>query len=469
MESPTSVFHELPELLPTDHQILLSIASEEQRKPEGSVLISQGTENPGLLLLKEGTVSIRFSERGHSRELAKQDGPEVFGEMSLLTGNRANADVIACSDVRVVCLSVSSLKTMFSAHPGLMTRLYKSLVRKVVERLSQNKTDLHSSQNAALMEEMKETWAKSLIEIQNIGFTPLVHEYVKRYEEVGDRDDFLWRWAIRGLELTQLSMVPVERASELGETKLLAVILNVLLDDLADNRGSEELLEMALSLLWSSHEELPATVPEEERAYMQLIVDLWRLICSRCASLPGWEDYRMLFHFDYRQVFSAMRYGLLLHHHPALLNPSEHELYPPHNMNMMVFGSIDLMSVAEFPTNELGSLREVLWKAQSMGQLSNMIVTWEREVPDRDFSSRIFALALSQVLFQPSELQTLAPEVIISRIREAGIEELLFSQWLQLSESILTFAPRLPSIDLHQLLEGLQVLLGMTLASRYRL
>ena len=83
----------------------------------------------------------------------------------------------------------------------------------------------------------------------------------------------------------------------------------------------------------------------------------------------------MFFDFGYRQVFIVMEYGLLLHDHPALLNPSEHELYPPHNRNIMVFESIDLMSVDEFSTNELGSLREVLWKTRSLGQSFNMNVS----------------------------------------------------------------------------------------------
>lgn len=463
-----SMSYVFSDLLPTDLQILSSIASCEQAKP-GTTLISQGTQNPGLLFVQEGNVSVQVTSRGFRKELVRCSGPNIFGEMSLLTNNATNADVIASSSVELMRMPAQALQNTFVTHPGLMTRLYKSLASKVVERLSESKTRSFPTQGAGFLQDMEETWKEVLTDIQQISFSPFIRRYVERYEEVGERDAYLWRWAIRGLELTQLSIVPDELAGEIGDTKLLAVILNVLLDDLADERGSEELLEAALAMIGSQSDTLPPIVPAEDRAYFQLILDLWQDIRKRCESLPGWSTFRMLLDFDYRQVFSAMRYGLLLHHHPALLNPSEHELYPPHNMNMMVFGCLDLMSIPNFPADELGSLREVLWKAQSMGQLSNMIVTWEREVPDRDFSSRIFALALSQGLFHPSELQTLKPETIISTVREAGIEEQLFSQWENLSQSIRAFSHRLPSIDLDQLLDGLHVLLGMTLASRYRL
>lgn len=463
-----SMSHVFSELLPTDFQILSSIASSEQVAP-GTTIISQGTENPGLLFVQQGKVSVQVTNRGHRKELTRCSAPNVFGEMSLLTNNATNADVIASSSVELMRMPAQALHKTFDAHPGLMTRLYKSLASKVVERLSESKSRSPLHRDSDLLQGMENSWKQVLTDIQNIKFSPLVRNYVNRYEEVGQRDAYLWRWAIRGLELTQLSIVPQELSAEVADTKLLAVILNVLLDDLADHRGCEKSLEAALAMIWSGDNTIPLTVSEEDKPYFQLILDLWRTIRQRCQRLPGWGTYRMLLDFDYHQVFSAMRYGLLLHHHPALLNPSEHELYPPHNMNMMVFGCLDLMSVSDFPKGELSSLREVLWKAQSMGQLSNMIVTWEREVPDRDFSSRIFAIALSQGLFHPSELQTLEPSTIVSKVREAGLEEQLFIQWNSLSQSIRAFSHRLPSIDLDHTLEGLHVLLGMTLASRYRL
>lgn len=302
-----------------------------------------------------------------------------------------------------------------------------------------------------------------------IEFTPIVRDYIERYERVGRRDAYLWRWAVRGLELTQLSLVPRERAESLADTKLLAVILNVLVDDLADERGSEPLLSAALSIPFSAPGAPPPEVPEELRAYFELIADLWGELERRCRALPGYADYRMLLEFDFRQVFNAMRYGLLLHWQPGLANPAEHELYPPHNMNMVVFGTMDLMAGSGLDAGEIGPLRGMLWRAQCMGQLSNMLVTWEREVPSRDFSSRVFALALAEGVVSADELLRLPCSAIVERIRGSNIEQRLLEQWLGLEAELRAVMDRLPSLDTQRYIEGLRSLLGMTLASRYHL
>jgi len=309
----------------------------------------------------------------------------------------------------------------------------------------------------------------ALAEVHTIRLSPFVQSFVDRYEQVDKRDAFLWKWAYRGIDLTTLSTVPASLRASTRDTKLLAVILNVLLDDLADHRGSETLLEAALAIPFAAPSTPVPEVPESDRAYFALIADLWHTIEAQCRELPAWERHRLLFSFDYRQVFSAMRYGLLLKLRPALLNPTEHELYPPHNMNMMVFATIDLMCGDTPPAAELGPLRELAWNAQSMGQLSNMIVTWEREIAARDFSSRIFARALSGGVLSADDLASLPPDEIAARVREAGLEQDLIDEWNARRARVHNLASRLPSIDVPALLDGLDALLGMTLASRHRL
>jgi hypothetical protein len=71
----------------------------------------------------------------------------------------------------------------------------------------------------------------------------------------------------------RLPVVPAEWKEHLLSTKLLAIILNVLLDDLADQRGSETLLETAMSIPFHPQgRDAPAPrVPEEERRYFALM------------------------------------------------------------------------------------------------------------------------------------------------------------------------------------------------------
>ena len=47
-----------------------------------------------------------------------------------------------------------------------------------------------------------------------------------------------------------------------------------------------------------------------------------------------------------------------------------------------------------------------------------MIATWRREIPDRDFGSRIFMVGLARGIFTGDELMSLPPEDIMARVQE---------------------------------------------------
>jgi CRP-like cAMP-binding protein len=469
MKPAAELFDGLPELTPADRGALMSLATSIELAP-GELLISAGARSSALFVITGGSARVDLAARDGKRTVGRVEVGAPVGEMSLLTGDPTSADVVAAEPTTAVRIERAALDAAIARDEGLGRRLYLALARVIAARLARADRQRNGEEEpASPVQALARTWARTLADIPTIELSPLVQTFVARYEQVGDRDAFLWKWAARGIDATTLSTVPAALRPHTRDTKLLAVILNVLLDDLADLRGSESLLEAALSIPFAAPGSPPPAVPEGERPYFALIADLWSTIDARCRELPRWARHRLLLSFDYRQVFSAMRYGLLLKLSPALLNPSEHELYPPHNMNMMVFSTIDLMCGDALPDVELGPLREVAWDAQSMGQISNMIVTWEREIPQRDFSSRIFARALAAGVLTAEELGSLPPETIAARVQQAGIEKELFAEWQLRRTRIGTRAPRLPSVDVPSLIDGLDALLGMTLASRYRL
>ena len=310
----------------------------------------------------------------------------------------------------------------------------------------------------------------TIAHIQGTHLSPLVLRFIERYEAVAERHRFLWKWAAHGIAQTTLSSVPAADRPALLDTKLLGVILNVLLDDLADQRGDAGLLERALAIpLRPPGADPLAGVPAADRPYFRCIAAVWDALWTRTQALPGFARYRELLVFDYRQVFNCMRYGLLLKQAPALVNAAENGLYQPHNMNMMVFATLDLMASPGVPAAELGRIRDAVTHAQRMGQTSNMIVTWQREVPDRDFSSRIFALALQRSVLTAAELDTLPEAEIVARIQGAGLEAALLAEWTASLAHLHRLAPTVGAVDLRALCDGLQALLDMTLASRGRL
>src|SRR5207247_1166446 len=151
-----------------------------------------------------------------------------------------------------------------------------------------------------------------------------------------------------------------------------------LLDDVADQNGDDELLERLLTLPPSG--ELPdfAQFPPEQQAYARFTAEVWQEIHARAKRFPGYARYADLLRYDYLQLFNTMRYSHLLNRNPALLNLTEHDLYLPHNMHMMVSATLDLMCSPDFDPSEVGWLREAIWHAQCMGRIGNLVTTWER-------------------------------------------------------------------------------------------
>ncbi|MCG8652128.1 MAG: protein kinase [Pirellulales bacterium] len=82
---------------------------------QGDLLLQQGTQTPGLLLLLGGAVDIMNMATG---ECIDCDGPgSVLGEMSLLTGHPCSAQVVATKDVDALLLSVEGYQRLKELHP----------------------------------------------------------------------------------------------------------------------------------------------------------------------------------------------------------------------------------------------------------------------------------------------------------------------------------------------------------------
>jgi hypothetical protein len=290
--------------------------------------------------------------------------------------------------------------------------------------------------------------------------------FVARYETVGHRDGYLWRWARANIEGTTLSFVPDGAREALTQTKLLYVILNVLLDDLADRRGDGALLEEAIA---ASVDGVAREVAASDRAYVALIAALRAAIDARSWTLPAFDRVAELLTFDWQQVCNCMRYARLMNAMPGALNASEHAAYTPHNMNMMVFAALDLAAAPDVDALGYGAIREIAWHMQAAGQLANMMATWPREIRDRDFTSAVFVAGLQRGVFTLDELRALPPDAIEARVRGAGLEADLLQRWCSHRRAAVTAAARTERVDAEALAEGLDVLLGSTLDARARL
>ncbi len=309
--------------------------------------------------------------------------------------------------------------------------------------------------------------AKLVAEIKDMKFSPYLRSWIEEYEKVGQRGRFLWQWCLKGVGLTTLPCVVPALREHVIETKMLSIIFGTLIDDIADREQDREMLQMAISLVsddWAA--DRLALWTGRRREYLEMIARLWAEVWSRCQTYPRFSEFEFLLRFDNEQSLNAMRYALLANQSPGILNSIEHDLYQPHNMQIIFMASIDLSASPSFDVNELGTAREIFWHAQRMGRIGNMLTTWEREVLDRDFTSGVFAHALARGALAPSDLRSLPAFEIMSMLENAECQAHFIRDWKEHRRQMAAKIQNIRSCDLTIYLKGFEQLIVLHLGSR---
>jgi hypothetical protein len=193
---------------------------------------------------------------------------------------------------------------------------------------------------------------------------------------------------------------------------------------------------------------------------------VWLEISRLAASFPRYAELREVFEFDYRQLLNTMRYAFLVNRLPEILNLTEHDLYQPHNMHMMISGTLDLMCSERFDRRDLAPIRQALWRGQVMGRIGNMVSTWEREIKERDFTSGVFAAAIERGVVKACDLPIMPPAALTRAIEESGVIEGFLRHWERLRDEVYRIAERVRSVDLLPYAAGLEELIRNHLGSR---
>ncbi len=294
----------------------------------------------------------------------------------------------------------------------------------------------------------------------------VLQSWIARYSKVGHRHPYLWKWCRRGVEVTSLSSVDEALWDTTCDTKVLGVMLDVLIDDVADEHGDARLLDALVRLPLDGEVKVDPASFGELADYVQLTLDVWSEIHQRLSLLPRYAEFSDVLQYDYLQLMNTMRYAHLLNRIPCMLNLVEHDLYLPHNMHMMISATIDLMASPGFVLDELGLVREAVWHAQYMGRIGNLVTTWKREITKRDFTSGVFAHALLNGDLRPDDLDELNESTIVTLIEKGGHEDHFLQSWQRHRQCIELLTPRVKSVDLRRLTRGLDKLICLHLASR---
>lgn len=273
------------------------------------------------------------------------------------------------------------------------------------------------------------------------------------YREFGPRDLYLWRWCAMGVRLTMLPAVEDSLREDVCDTKVLSIMLNVLVDDVADRRERSALLPALLAVVRGSEPNL-RELAEEERAHVAFTARVRREYWERVNRYPCAGVFRELLAYDLDQLFNAIHYSALLNQQLGLLNVVEHDLYSPHNMMMMSFATLDLMCAPDFHVEELGKLREAIWHAQWMGRIGNLLSTWEREIAMGDYTSGVFAQAISRGDLTVEDLQSGDRQQIAGIIERGGYQAEYGRRWRYHRDCFHRRAAEIHSVDMQPLLGG---------------
>jgi len=302
--------------------------------------------------------------------------------------------------------------------------------------------------------------------IKQITLPPELGHWVEQYESVGRRDRFLWQWSLRAVDLTCLPCVDPSLRAANNENKVMGVMFDTLLDDVADQAKDAPFLER---LLATSFEGRPCNLdsfsPHQKR-YAEVTASVLQAVLTRAKTYPRYEEFEELLRFDHHQLLNAMRYSIVVNHTPQAMNLTEHDLYLAHNMHMMFYLTLDLMCSPSFDGRELGRVRSLIWYAQCMARAGNLVSTWEREIPERDFTSGVFAYAVEQDYVTIEQLLNGDSDELERQIRRHGCEQYFLIRWQEYRQRIRSMTDKIKSFDVTELIEGLDGLLRIHLGSR---
>jgi CRP/FNR family cyclic AMP-dependent transcriptional regulator len=123
--------------------------------PAGSILMTEGDFATSMFAIVEGTVSVSFADaHGGTHSVAALKAGDIVGEMSLMTGARRSATVVAISDVTALEITKYSLEVILTRAPELIDRFGEVLNRRQAE-LNQIAADAERSHKDDIVTQIK--------------------------------------------------------------------------------------------------------------------------------------------------------------------------------------------------------------------------------------------------------------------------------------------------------------------------
>ena len=271
---------------------------------------------------------------------------------------------------------------------------------------------------------------REIEKIQKIKLPAELQKWVEEYEKVGERDEFLWKWLYKSIQIITLSNVPSKCKKNLTEVKFLMVMFITLLDDIADRTKNEKLLNELLKIPFEGKEIKFEYLNKNEKEYLNFTKTVWRNIKKTTVNFPYYLNIKKIFEFDLKSLLvNAICYGYLVNKNHYLINKVEYQEHFAYNIQGFINFDLDLMCCYnKFNRGEEGNLREIAWRSQKLAQMINWISTWEREIMEEDFTSGIFAFAVDEKIIAISQLNKKYSKKNIKKIKKSNLENKILAE-----------------------------------------
>jgi len=304
--------------------------------------------------------------------------------------------------------------------------------------------------------------------IQDVELPPRIAVLADEYERHrGERDRFLWQWIYSLFPAFTLSSVAEDHRDHVREQKMVLTMFVTMLDDLVENHGDRETFEQARRLVQDPESVDRSRVAVSDE-YFGFIEHVWTEFEDGLDDAPRGDEYADVFDYDCRQTLNAMDYSAVVNENPRIANMGGAEHYDAHNMVMFPYADIDLMYSPGFDIADFGTVRDLLWDLQEMARIGNWLTTWEREITEGDYSAGVVVLALQEGIVTPDELADADDDgaAAIQRIKEENVEELFRDRWLQRYRAVQNREFDTDSVDLDELVKGMETVFQYHEASR---
>jgi CRP/FNR family transcriptional regulator, cyclic AMP receptor protein len=112
----------------TEHDLqALAEELEERSFPEGSQALAKGSKSAGLFIILEGEVGVLIDDD----ERATLSTGSFFGEVSVLLGEPATADIVVRTALRCLVIPPERTEEFLLSYPRVMYRMLQTEARRL--------------------------------------------------------------------------------------------------------------------------------------------------------------------------------------------------------------------------------------------------------------------------------------------------------------------------------------------------